>query len=805
MRMTAHEVCGGSIAEGRSMGKHSQCAGIVVMIATVVLAGCGGGSEVKEWMPQLRQEGAATATTTSATRTTAETRTPTGRELAEYLDFYAREYDADCGPHACKVAGIARWKTLPVVRVHRDATPLETAQVRYAVALINRALPYDTHVQVGTGEVDEARTHGPRDAQPGEILLQFVDSRRNGLCPEAGGCGGPGAYGGSVWNESRERWEKTTGTNKGFVLVNRDKYAGHPLWDVVNVLVHELMHAAGLSGGSEAVAGASEPGHPPDGWPDTVMSYHGDEDHFAEHGFLPALDEATLIALYGPDAVESTAPEDLFHELRDWASKPVPSGIVSGETTPVTGAMSVNGASLRKGDWHIGEWGGEAGRSVRFTYLGNGRFEGCYVTAPGDCKWSARIDRSILTARRYYRTVGEPVRFGVRENNNVLVPWTEGPASSGGVSGRASWTGILVGLTPEHASVKGTARLALDFSHSALMEGRAAFTDIHHERDRRPWRADDDGYDDGALTYTLHGTGNTFFTAQPAGADAGDVNGRFYGDEYEGAAGSLERRDLTGAFGATRDGRYEPVESEEYSVEAVRSDGEGGFDAALVVGGVQRQISFDASDLQRGGYNVIEDLSYWLWEAHNYLTDRFPDAKDGFGHFDAYGWEAWEGADEEELLHRGYVVIGNPTAALPAGTATYAGPSRWFSYAVGVPHTPSNRWLYLLDVELAVDFDTASVEGGFRNMQYRRATESGWRDSTWEVALRNGRVTDTGIRADLVDTIGDPFSGSLKGQFFGPDAVEAGGLISGEFAETDEFPVHVVEGWFGAAKEDPPE
>ena len=29
--------------------------------------------------------------------------------------------------------------------------------------------------------------------------------------------------------------------------------------------------------------------------------------------------------------------------------------------------------------------------------------------------------------------------------------------------------------------------------------------------------------------------------------------------------------------------------------------------------------------------------------------------------------------------------------------------------------------------------------------------------------------------------------------------------VSGEFAETDEFPVHVVEGWFGAAKEDPPE
>ena len=103
-----------------------------------------------------------------------------------------------------------------------------------------------------------------------------------------------------------------------------------------------------------------------------------------------------------------------------------------------------------------------------------------------------------------------------------------------------------------------------------------------------------------------------------------------------------------------------------------------------------------------------------------------------------------------------------------------------------------------------MDFDTASVEGVFQNMQYRRATASGWQNSAWEIALRNGRITDTGISADLVNTIGDSFSGSLNGQFFGPDAVEAGGLISGEY-EFAEGPPHVVEGWFGAAKEGPPE
>ena len=241
-------------------------------------------------------------------------------------------------------------------------------------------------------------------------------------------------------------------------------------------------------------------------------------------------------------------------------------------------------------------------------------------------------------------------------------------------------------------------------------------------------------------------------------------------------------------------------------VKTVRSDGEGGFDATFVVDGVEHQIGFSSDTLnEKGDFRItIDDLDWWLWPGNVELArGRFPDRKaGGFGHFDVYGWEVWDqtGTDREHL-HRSYAVIGNPTVALPAGMATYKGPSYWTSYAPNVPHIPENGNRYMLDVELAVDFDTKSVQGEFKNMQWtRRRSEPGWRSySTWEIGLRNGQITDTGIRADLVNTVGDSFSGSLTGQFFGPAAVEAGGVISGTY-EFDSGP-HEVEGWFGAEKE----
>ena len=58
-----------------------------------------------------------------------------------------------------------------------------------------------------------------------------------------------------------------------------------------------------------------------------------------------------------------------------------------------------------------------------------------------------------------------------------------------------------------------------------------------------------DLWGDGDLIYRIEVLGNTF---REAGGDDGTLTGIFVGRGHEGAAGTLERDDLTGAFGAER-------------------------------------------------------------------------------------------------------------------------------------------------------------------------------------------------------------------------------------------------------------
>ena len=66
---------------------------------------------------------------------------------------------------------------------------------------------------------------------------------------------------------------------------------------------------------------------------------------------------------------------------------------------------------------------------------------------------------------------------------------------------------------------------------------------------------------DGNLNYAIaiHGgvtppgqAGHTAYTFRESGGDAGKLTGTFTGQNHEGVAGTLERSDLTAAFGGAR-------------------------------------------------------------------------------------------------------------------------------------------------------------------------------------------------------------------------------------------------------------
>ena len=76
----------------------------------------------------------------------------------------------------------------------------------------------------------------------------------------------------------------------------------------------------------------------------------------------------------------------------------------------------------------------------------------------------------------------------------------------------------------------------------ASMDGHAIFTDLAYMQNGARWG-------DGDLGYNIDVTGNAFWST---GGDAGSVTDIFSGQAHEGAAGTLERSDLTAAFGALR-------------------------------------------------------------------------------------------------------------------------------------------------------------------------------------------------------------------------------------------------------------
>ena len=150
--------------------------------------------------------------------------------------------------------------------------------------------------------------------------------------------------------------------------------------------------------------------------------------------------------------------------------------------------------------------------------------------------------------------VGKYAAFGVRLANGYAEPWAYGRrpattlANNRSLSGSATWEGSLLGLTPSAEAVAGDAEIGVNLT---TMRGAADFTALESWAARSAPGEAGTGTQwlDGDLGYTISVRGNTF---KQTGGDAGTLTGIFVGRSHEGAAGTLERSDLTAAFGASR-------------------------------------------------------------------------------------------------------------------------------------------------------------------------------------------------------------------------------------------------------------
>lgn len=149
---------------------------------------------------------------------------------------------------------------------------------------------------------------------------------------------------------------------------------------------------------------------------------------------------------------------------------------------------------------------------------------------------------------------GRDVRFGAAARNGFAHGWAQGRApaldlaDNRALSGSASWSGRLLGLTPSAEAVAGAADLTVDLES---LTGDMDFTGLESWAENEAPGAVGTGIEwgDGDLEYTIAVDGNTFVQT---GGDEGAVTGAFFGPSHEGMGGVLERTDLSAGFGGKR-------------------------------------------------------------------------------------------------------------------------------------------------------------------------------------------------------------------------------------------------------------
>ena len=163
---------------------------------------------------------------------------------------------------------------------------------------------------------------------------------------------------------------------------------------------------------------------------------------------------------------------------------------------------------------------------------------------------------------------GEFHEFGVSRQNmgiddepSFLQAWASGDVpdmdlTDSELEGEITWSGDLIGVRPGdhsdgtgdvYSTVTGTAEITVDLS---TLTGDALFNQLETWAATVPGETGDGiMWGDGDLEYAIAVRGNTFHRVS---GDDGILTGIFVGPEHEAATGTLERSDLTAAFGATR-------------------------------------------------------------------------------------------------------------------------------------------------------------------------------------------------------------------------------------------------------------
>lgn len=271
-------------------------------------------------------------------------------------------------------------------------------------------------------------------------------------------------------------------------------------------------------------------------------------------------------------------------------------------------------------------------------------------------------------------------------------------------------------------------------------------------------------------------------------------------------------------------------------VKSISSDGANGFRLTYVIDGRETEVHFGADDRNdEYGYRVNTgpgDNARYLWS----LTDSMWSGEDRtdwtsgsseFDYVDINGWAIYPPGDG----FRGISIYGARTRAadMPAGSATYEGRLAANIWDGDDPDYPSGITEVNGDLTLEADFDRSTISGTVDGIHVRPENSGDWPGvplgESNSLDISNGRIVGSWFDADWagVDTsagsvtctaIGCPtasdtipehslhgFAGTVEGEFFGPSAEEAGGVLGGHRSATTTTPEQFIHGGFGAKRQ----
>lgn len=252
---------------------------------------------------------------------------------------------------------------------------------------------------------------------------------------------------------------------------------------------------------------------------------------------------------------------------------------------------------------------------------------------------------------------------------------------------------------------------------------------------------------------------------------------------------------------------------DEFHVKAIASDGNNGFRVIYVVAGRERTVHFEADDFGADPRNLYdfhvetEDGGrFWLDAPLGSFSDETKNqGSPHFEYHDFYG----TGVSGYGTRNRQRLTFGARTVAanLPTGTASYSG------YMFGQSHpieyeSLATRVRTWGNWRLTADFSQSTLAGDIRWVRVRGPDDSEYRflPHTTYFSIENGKIVDGQFAASVsgmdsnqrasADRTLSGFTGEMLGEFYGPAAQEAGGVLRATRASDNR----VLVGAFGGKR-----